>query len=203
MSEPQKTLEDVKAAYRQLGLEFGASEDAVKKKYRELALKEHPDKNPGNAEAAARFDKIQKAKELLDKYTENPKYFARGPPQRATSFDPFDTHIPSRGNARSVEAGVQDTTQLTAKNFFLFQAEVMRVSLQLIILAHQTFQKRVSEKVSIQRPFEWYEPIKALDWDIQQHLGVTDIGKEDKEVLLNALKLGRMVGFTSHAAPET
>ena len=51
--------------YKTLGLNRGASDDQIKRAYRKLALKYHPDKNPGNEEAASKFADIGNAYEVL------------------------------------------------------------------------------------------------------------------------------------------
>ena len=51
--------------YDNLGLAPDASEEQIKKAYRKGAVKHHPDKNPGDAEAAARFTEISEAYTVL------------------------------------------------------------------------------------------------------------------------------------------
>ncbi|KJZ16026.1 molecular chaperone DnaJ [Marinomonas sp. S3726] len=51
--------------YEVLGVERGADKKEIKKKYRSLANKYHPDKNPDNEEALEKFKEIAEAYEIL------------------------------------------------------------------------------------------------------------------------------------------
>ncbi|TFK11347.1 cAMP-dependent protein kinase inhibitor alpha [Platysternon megacephalum] len=53
------------ALYEILALEKGATHEEIKKSYRKLALKYHPDKNPDNPEAAEKFKEINNAHVIL------------------------------------------------------------------------------------------------------------------------------------------
>lgn len=77
--------------YATLGVGNKASQEEVKKAYRKLAREHHPDRNPGDAKAEARFKEISQAYDVL------------GDPEKRKQYDAgtgpfgFGTHPPGAG----------------------------------------------------------------------------------------------------------
>lgn len=84
-----------KDLYRVLGVERNASAEAIKKAYRRLARRYHPDVNPGNKEAEERFKEISQAHDVL------------GDPEKRKLYDEF--------GLQGVQAGF-DATRARAQN---------------------------------------------------------------------------------------
>jgi len=65
---------EYKDYYQVLGVDRGADEQTIKRAYRRLALKHHPDKNPDDAQAEERFKEINEAYEVLGDPDKRAKY---------------------------------------------------------------------------------------------------------------------------------
>lgn len=74
MSRPRALSSSGESLYTLLGLQKGATADDIKKAYRKLALKCHPDKNQGDAEATERFKQINHAHKVLSDNTKRMIY---------------------------------------------------------------------------------------------------------------------------------
>ena len=60
--------------YELLGVNRSASEEEIKKAYRKLALKYHPDRNPGDKQAEEKFKKVSEAYQVLSDAQKRSQY---------------------------------------------------------------------------------------------------------------------------------
>ena len=67
-------MADKRDYYEVLGVQKSASEDEIKKAYRKLAMKYHPDRNPGDKAAEEKFKELNEAYEVLSDPDKKSKY---------------------------------------------------------------------------------------------------------------------------------
>jgi curved DNA-binding protein len=82
--------------YQILGVDKNASADDIKKAYRKLARKHHPDMNPDNKEAHIKFQQINEANEVLSDPEKRKKYDAYG--EHWQHADQYEQARQQRGN---------------------------------------------------------------------------------------------------------
>jgi molecular chaperone DnaJ len=90
--------------YEILGVDRNASEEEIKKNYRKLAVKFHPDKNPGDKTAEEKFKEIGEAYEALSD------------PQKRAAYDQFG-HAAFDSRARGRAGGFHDPFDIFREAF--------------------------------------------------------------------------------------
>jgi len=93
--------------YETLEISENATADEIKRAYRRLAMKFHPDKNPGNKEAETKFKQIAEAYEILNdsdlkaQYDSDEHFLVKNPNRpeamkRKTKTSPFVDFIKAK-----------------------------------------------------------------------------------------------------------
>lgn len=108
---------EYKDYYRILGVDRQAKDDQIKRAYRKLAMKYHPDRNPGDKQAEEKFKEINEAYQVLSDPQKRARYDQlgdsyqrwqqRGGAPGGFNWDEWFTTAPGGGNVR-VEVGNLD-----------------------------------------------------------------------------------------------
>lgn len=108
---------EFKDYYKILGLDKSASASDIKKAYRKLARKFHPDLNPGNKEAERKFKEINEANEVLSNPENRKKYDEYGKDWvHASEFGNAKKQQQYQG--RSQQSGFEDFSGSGFSDFF-------------------------------------------------------------------------------------
>jgi DnaJ-related protein SCJ1 len=115
-----------KDLYKILEVDRSASQVEIKKKYRELTRKYHPDKNQGNAEASAKFADVAEAHEILIDPKKRRQYDRGGMDAvkdggEAQQFDPFDIfgNMFGGGRRENRDRDLKIKLRVTLKDIYL------------------------------------------------------------------------------------
>jgi curved DNA-binding protein len=91
--------------YEVLGVQRSASDDEIKKAYKKLASKLHPDKNPGDKKAEAKFKSVNSAYQVLSDRKKRKLYDEFGEEGLRDGFDPDMARAYRRGGGRRANGG--------------------------------------------------------------------------------------------------
>lgn len=120
--------------YKTLGISVRASQEEIRSAFRYLAMKLHPDRNPGNPLAAARFREIRKAYETLKDPVARGRYDRlrglRKPKERVSDSSWTDLHSEG-GEASSFEEIFQDLFGIGKRQIRTEQGRDLRFDLQI------------------------------------------------------------------------
>lgn len=128
--------------YKVLGVPRGASDDEIKKVYRKLARKYHPDLNPGNKDAEARFKELSAANDVLSDPEKRRNYDQFGDPAGPAAaapgggfqgfpFDGFEDFFSGFGGSRRSGPERGEDLQHTLRVSFRDAFQGTRVSLSV------------------------------------------------------------------------
>jgi curved DNA-binding protein len=119
---------EYKDYYKILGVERNATKEQIKRAYRELAKKTHPDRNPGNKKAEEQFKEVNEAYQVLSDPEKRSRYDQLGEsytqwqqggaPAGGFRWEDWFTTNPSAGSVNVEMGGLEDILGGEFSEFF-------------------------------------------------------------------------------------
>ncbi len=148
--------------YKILGVSKNASENEIKKAYRKLARKYHPDVNPNDKEAEKRFKEINEANEVLSNPENRKKYDKYGKDWK--NAEEFEKARQQQRQYAGSHAGYENFEGFSADGFSDFFEQMFGGSASGYGRAGNI-------------------KFKGQDYNAELHLNLTDVYKSHKQVL--------------------
>ena len=119
-------------------MDSNADERAIKKAYRKLSLKYHPDRKPDNAEAAEKFQEITHAYEILSDPDKKFLYDEGGESaleenERGGGMDPFSMFFGGGGRQRNRNKGPDAKVQMRVSLEDLYNGKMVQQSISRLV----------------------------------------------------------------------
>jgi DnaJ-class molecular chaperone len=153
--------------YKILGVSLDATQSDVKKAYKELALKHHPDRNPGSSESEAEFKRVSEAYRALLKIVEKR---AKKAPGRSSGFSSLDSLLYKNNLSRDrrfssyFEKGKSETESSVKVPLSISLEESVSGTKKTIPFSFKYFEKGVLK--SGEKEVELKIPAGIMDGDI-------------------------------------
>ncbi|MBI1343543.1 MAG: DnaJ domain-containing protein [Terrimonas sp.] len=171
--------------YKVLGVPKNASEEEIKKAYRKLARKLHPDLNPNDKQAHQKFQQVNEANEVLSDPEKRKKYDQYGKDwQHAEQFEQQ-----KRQQARQQETGGQAFSSFDEDNFSDFFTSMFGSSGRRSQAKFRGQDFHAELTLSLQDAMETHQQVLHVD------------GKKIRITIPAGVENGQVIKLKGHGAP--